>query len=301
MNSLTISVNAGEIFGFLGPNGAGKTTTIRMLCGLIRPTSGQADVAGYDISTDSLKIRKIVGLLPESSGFYNWMTPREYLLYFAALYDMENTVAKRRVGELLERFGLADRSSVPLGYYSRGMKQKVGLARALINEPRILFLDEPTLGLDPRGQQEIRKIILELHEKGVTVFLSSHALSEVSSICERFAIVNKGRLVAEGTLGELREHAGDKGTILIRVPNSDRIEQQLSHLPFEVDVNPKGDYLDVTVPASAIDFIHAFQKAGVEIYEIHRNEMTLEQVFFNLTEVATTHVEASDLVKGERL
>jgi ABC-2 type transport system ATP-binding protein len=200
---------------------------------------------------------------------------------------------------LLERFGLSDRSSVPLGYYSRGMKQKVGLARALINEPRILFLDEPTLGLDPRGQQEIRRIILELHEKDVTVFLSSHALSEVSSICERVAIVNKGRLVAEGTLRELREHAGDKGTILVRVTNSDRTEQQLSHLPFQVDVRRQGDYLDVTVPASAIDFIHSFQKAGVEIYEIHRNDMTLEQVFFNLTEAASTHAVASLPVKGE--
>lgn len=173
------------------------------------------------------------------------------------------------------------------------------MARALINEPRILFLDEPTLGLDPRGQQEIRRIILELHEKGVTVFLSSHALSEVSSICQRVAIVNKGRLVAEGTLRELREHAGDKGTILVRIVNSDRIEQQLSHLPFQVDVNSQGDYLDVTVPESATDFIHTFEKAGVEIYEIHRNEMTLEQVFFNLTEI--TQAVATDPVKGERM
>ena len=299
VNGLTINVNAGEIFGFLGPNGAGKTTTIRILCGLMRPTSGKAEVAGYDISTDSLKIRRVIGLLPESSGFYNWMTPQEYMLHFAALYRIESKEAKRRVGELLERFGLADRSSVPIGYYSCGMKQKVGLARALINEPRILFLDEPTLGLDPRGQQEIRRIILELHEKGVTVFLSSHALSEVSSICQRVAIVNKGRLVAEGTLRELREHAGDKGTILVRIVNSDRIEQQLSHLPFQVDVNSQGDYLDVTVPESATDFIHTFEKAGVEIYEIHRNEMTLEQVFFNLTEI--TQAVATDPVKGERM
>ena len=191
---MNINVNSGDIFGFLGPNGAGKTTTIRMLCGLIKPSSGSGNVAGLDIVKDSKRIRTIIGLLPESSGFYNWMNAQEYLLYFAALYNIERSIARKEQKILLERVGLAAKSHVPIGYYSRGMRQRLGLARTLINDPRIIFLDEPTLGLDPRGQQQIQKILLDLnHEKGVTIFLSSHALSEVSSICNRVAIINKGK------------------------------------------------------------------------------------------------------------
>ncbi|MGC2574535.1 MAG: ABC transporter ATP-binding protein, partial [Candidatus Nitrosopolaris sp.] len=173
VNSLTIDVRPGDIFGFLGPNGAGKTTTIRMLCGLLSPTSGHSEVAGLDIVKDSLKIRSIIGLLPESSGFYNWMGAEEYLLYFTALYKIDAYLGKKRAKDLLERVGLASKSFVPISYYSRGMKQRLGLARTLINEPKILFLDEPTLGLDPKGQQDIQKTLLELNrEKGVTIFLS---------------------------------------------------------------------------------------------------------------------------------
>jgi ABC-2 type transport system ATP-binding protein len=287
VDSLTMNVNAGEIFGFLGPNGAGKTTTIRMLCGLVVPTAGRAEVAGFDILRESLEIRKIVGLLPESSGFYNWMNAEEYLFHFAALYKIERQEAKRRVQLLLERLGLAERSFAPIGYYSRGMKQKLGLARALVNEPRIVLLDEPTLGLDPRGQQDIREMLLELHKKGVTVFLSSHALGEVSSLCNRVAIVNRGRLVAQGTVEELRRLAGERRTLMVRVLNTDSAQQRLCSLPFQVEVRPGSNFLDLIVqedPESATDLIHVFETAGLQIYEIHRTEMSLEQVFFHLTE-----------------
>ena len=290
VDSLSIQVNAGELFGFLGPNGAGKTTTIRMLCGLITPTSGEAKVAGFDVLKESLKIRKIIGLLPESFGFYDWMNAQEYLLHFAALYKIEAKEAKRRVTELLEQFGLADKSFAPIGYYSRGMKQKLGLARALINNPSIMFLDEPTLGLDPKGQQDIRRILLELHGKGVTVFLSSHALSEVSALCDKIAIVNQGRLVAQGTLEEIRRLAGSSRGLMIRVLNSESAKQALSKLPFQTEVYAENKFLDLAIPetpGSANDIIHLFEQAGFQIYEIHRIEMSLEQAFFNLT--ATQH------------
>src|SRR5215831_16613691 len=209
VNSLTIDVRPGDIFGFLGPNGAGKTTTIRMLCGLLSPTSGHSEVAGLDIVKDSLNIKSIIGLLPESSGFYNWMGAEEYLLYFAALYKIDAHLGKKRVKDLLERVGLATKSFVPISYYSRGMRQRLGLARALINEPQILFLDEPTLGLDPKGQQDIQKILLDLNrDKGVTIFLSSHDLSDVSVMCNSIAIINHGTLIAQGTIKELRKMVG---------------------------------------------------------------------------------------------
>jgi ABC-2 type transport system ATP-binding protein len=298
VDSLTIDVNPGDIFGFLGPNGAGKTTTIRMLCGLLSPTTGSAKVAGFDIAKDSLRIKSMIGLLPESSGFYNWMNAEEYLLYFAALYKIEPQVARKKANNLLEKVGLSSKSFAPIGYYSRGMKQRLGLARALINNPKIIFLDEPTLGLDPKGQQDIQKILLELnHEKEVTVFLSSHALSEVSALCNRIAIVNHGRLVAQGTIDELMRLAtrGSSGRVLqIRILNSQSAQKDLSDvlLPIQLEANTSTDnkLINVTISEknsseSANDIIDKFEKAGLQIYEVRRLDMSLEDVFFKLTEI----------------
>src|SRR5215831_2078862 len=291
VNSLTIDVRPGDIFGFLGPNGAGKTTTIRMLSGLLSPTSGYAEVGGLDIVKDSLNIKSIIGLLPESSGFYNWMGAEEYLLYFAALYKIDAHLGKKRAKDLLERVGLATKSFVPISYYSRGMKQRLGLARTLINEPKILFLDEPTLGLDPKGQQDIQKTLLELNrEREVTIFLSSHALSEVSSLCNRIAIVNRGRLVAQGNIDELRTLAGNSAGMIIRILNSQNAQKELSTLPYRVQTNitENNRLIDVTICGensdSANDIIDKFKETGFQIYEIRRVGMTLGDVYFKLTE-----------------
>ena len=294
VNSLTIDVNPGDIFGFLGPNGAGKTTTIRMLCGLLPPTSGYAKVAGLDIIKDSLKIRSIIGLLPESSGFYNWMSAEEYLLYFAALYKIDIHLGKKRAQDLLEKVGLATRSYVPISYYSRGMKQRLGLARTLINEPKILFLDEPTLGLDPKGQQDIKNTLLELNrEKEVTIFLSSHALGEVSSLCNRIAIVNRGKLVAQGSIEELRKHAGNSDGLVVRILNLPSAQKGISSLPYRIQTNitDNNKLIDVNVnlsdgaSESANEIIEGFEEAGLQIHEILRMGMSLEDVYFKLIEV----------------
>ena len=293
VDSLSISVNPGDIYGFLGPNGAGKTTTIRMLCGLLAPNSGTGKIAGLDIAKDGPKIRKIIGLLPESSGFYNWMNAEEYLLYFATLYNTKLQAAKKSIKDLLEKVGLASKSSVPIGYYSRGMKQRLGLARTLINEPKIIFLDEPTLGLDPKGQQDIQKILLNLnHENGVTIFFSSHALNEVSSLCNRIAIVNKGRLVAEGSIDELRKLVGSSsGYLLIRILDLPETQKALSNLPLQFETNStvteKG-FIDVSIledeSQSANKVIEIFEKADLQIYEVKRLNPSLEGIFFKLTD-----------------
>lgn len=299
VDSLTIDVHPCDIFGFLGPNGAGKTTTIRMLCGLLSPTTGSAKVAGFDIAKDSLRIKSMIGLLPESSGFYNWMNAEEYLLYFAALYKIEPQVARKRANDLLEKVGLASKSFAPIGYYSRGMKQRLGLARVLINNPKIIFLDEPTLGLDPKGQQDIQKILLDLnHEKEVTVFLSSHALSEVSTLCNRIAIVNHGRLVAQGTIDEVMRLAtrGSSGRVLqIRILNSENAQKILSDILLQIqgEANTSTDNKLINIiisetnssSESSNDIIDKFVKAGLQIYEIRRQSMSLEDVFFKLTEI----------------
>jgi ABC-2 type transport system ATP-binding protein len=298
VSSLNINVNSGDIFGFLGPNGAGKTTTIRMLCGLLNPSSGSGKVAGLDITRDSKRIRTIVGLLPESSGFYSWMNAQEYLLYFASLYDIEPAIARKICSVLLDRVGLAARSLIPIGYFSRGMRQRLGLARTLINDPKIIFLDEPTLGLDPRGQQQIQEILLDLnHEKGVTIFLSSHALSEVSSICNRVAIINKGRIVAQGTIEDLRRLVTSicpiKNRLLFRIVNSGNALRLLQNLSVPNRIiskrNENNGIIDVLVfqerdSESSNKIIDIFNKAGLQIYEIKRFEMNLEELYFKLTD-----------------
>ncbi len=194
VDHLNLKVFRGEFFGFLGPNGAGKTTSIRILTGIITPDSGTVSMG--DTNTH-------IGVLSESRGFYEWMTGEEYLRFFADLYGVVNRNDK--VKKLLSEVGLTARKDSPIATYSRGMKQRLGLARTLVNDPKIIFLDEPTLGLDPQGQEDIHQLLKKLNAQGVTIFYSSHVLQEVSQLCSRIAIINKGRLVAEGTLDELRQ------------------------------------------------------------------------------------------------
>jgi ABC-2 type transport system ATP-binding protein len=288
---LTMEVNQGDIFGFLGPNGAGKTTTIRMLCGLLSPSRGEGTVAGLDIVKDSPKIRGLIGLLPESSGYYNWMNAEEYLLHFAGLYKIDPYISKKRARDLLDAVGLADKSYAPISYYSRGMKQRLGLARALINDPRIIFLDEPTLGLDPKGQQDIQRILLNLNrDKGVTIFLSSHDLGDVSSMCNRMAIINHGTLIAQGSIQELRKLAGGSMGIVITVLNSADAETKLSKMGYKFEINADDDFklIDVFIlegiQDSVNDILDTFKKAGLQLYEVRRFDMGLEEIFFRLTE-----------------
>ncbi len=303
VKSLNICVNPGDIYGFLGPNGAGKTTTIRILCGLLTPTSGTGKIAGLDIAKNGPKIRRIIGLLPESAGFYNWMNAEEYLIYFATLYNIELQIAKKRIRDLLEKVGLATKSSVPIGFYSRGMKQRLGLARTLINQPKIIFLDEPTLGLDPKGQQDIQKILMDLNrENNVTIFFSSHALNEVSSLCNRIAIVNKGSMVAEGSIEELRKLVGTtSGYLLIRVLDLPDTQKAISNLPLRFETNPqineKG-FLDISVveekSQSANKVIEIFEKSGLQIYEIKRLSPSLDEIFFKLTDSKKQYLYKKD-------
>lgn len=205
VDDLSIQVKAGDFFGFLGPNGAGKTTTIRMLTGILAPDQGTMTINGKDISKRQ-ELSRVIGVLSESRGFYDWMTGEEYLSFFADLYSLADK--KKVVMDLLDTVGLADRKNTRIATYSRGMKQRLGLARALVNNPKIIFLDEPTLGLDPQGQEDIHNLLKKLNQQGVTIFFSSHVLSEVADLCSIIAVINKGRLVAQGTMSELQKKTG---------------------------------------------------------------------------------------------
>ncbi len=202
VDGLTLRIREGEFFGFLGPNGAGKTTTIRMLTGIIRPDGGKIAVGGHS-SGEKGSIAGVIGVVPESRGFYDWMTAVEYLGFFANLYGIKEP--EQRINDLLSEVDLLKRKRSRIGTYSRGMRQRLGLARALVNNPQILFLDEPTLGLDPQGQEDIQRLLKKLNARGITIFLSSHLLNEVANLCSRIGIINNGKMITEGTIDEIRQ------------------------------------------------------------------------------------------------
>jgi ABC-2 type transport system ATP-binding protein len=209
VDDLTFQVAAGEIYGLLGPNGAGKTTTILMLLGLSEPTSGEALVHGLDPTREPLEVKRRVGYLPDSVGFYGRLTARENLEYTARLNGIAPDLARDRIDEVLEWVSLIDAADKPTDTFSRGMTQRLGIADALIKEPSVLILDEPTAALDPAGVGELLALIRRLtDERGLAVLLSSHLLSQVERLCDRVGIFSRGRLVAEGTVSDLAERTG---------------------------------------------------------------------------------------------
>src|SRR2546426_6535299 len=212
VDNLTLDVEEGEIFGFLGPNGAGKTTTIKMLLGLIFPTSGTATMLGRPIG--DVETRRQVSYLPESPYFYDHLTGGELLEFFGRLFGIEEKARRRKIDELMDLVGLKNDKQKQLKQYSKGMLQRIGIAQALINDPKLLIFDEPTSGLDPVAHIEIRNLIQSLKEKGKTVFLSSHQLSDVERVCDRVAILNFGRLVKTGSVIELVE--GSRTEVIAR-------------------------------------------------------------------------------------
>ncbi|MCP9439581.1 MAG: ABC transporter ATP-binding protein [Nitrospira sp.] len=201
VDQVSLAVRRGEVFGFLGPNGAGKTTTLKMLMGLIYPTSGTATIFGYPIGTPQAKAR--LGFLPESPYFYDYLTGREFLRFYGHLFGLRGAWLERRVDELLEVVGMAHARDLQLRKFSKGMLQRVGIAQALINDPELVVLDEPMSGLDPIGRKEVRDLILRLKESGKTVLFSSHILHDAELLCDRVAMIMKGRLVACGHVSDL--------------------------------------------------------------------------------------------------
>jgi len=207
VQDVTLQVGAGQVFGFLGPNGAGKTTTIRMLTGLVRPSSGTAQVAGFDVSAEPLEVKRRVGYVAETPYLYPKLSGREFLVFMGGLYQVAGGVARERATRLLSLFELAEKADDLMETYSHGMRQKLALAGALLHEPPVLFLDEPTSGLDPRSARLVKDLLVGLVGRGHTVFLSTHVLEIAEQLCHRVGIIDRGRVIATGTLEELRHQA----------------------------------------------------------------------------------------------
>jgi ABC-2 type transport system ATP-binding protein len=201
---VSLSVSGGEVFGFLGPNGAGKTTTIKMIVGLLQPTSGTARVAGYDVQSQPVQAKSSTGYVPDTPNLYSKLSARELLRFVGDLYAMDSGQVERRIDELLRLFSLGEAGDDLIDSYSHGMQQKTSLAAALMHDPKVLVLDEPTVGLDPKSARLIKDILRQLAERGSAVFLSTHILEIAERMCDRIGIINRGQLVAVGTMDQLR-------------------------------------------------------------------------------------------------
>ena len=210
VDQVSFEVNNGEVFGLLGPNGAGKTTTMRLLSTLLKPTSGTATIAGYDLLREPQKVRASIGVLPEDTGLYDRLTPREHLLYYGKLHRMPEDVLRKRSDELLDIMELDDRANTKVGDFSKGMKQKVALLRAFIHDPPVLLLDEPTAGLDVMSARSIHGFVERFRKEGKAIMISTHNMTEAQKLCDRIAIIDHARIVAVGTVRELQEKTSQK-------------------------------------------------------------------------------------------
>jgi ABC-2 type transport system ATP-binding protein len=225
VNGLSLEVPAGSIYGFVGPNGAGKTTTMRMLTTLTRPTAGQAWVAGHSVTQEPRAVRRAIGYMPDEFGVYDDMRVWEYLDFFAACYDIPESNRRRLIDDLLELVDLAHRRDDMVDKLSRGMKQRLSLARTLAHDPSILILDEPASGLDPRARVEIRELLVELSKMGKTIFFSSHILADVSEICTHIGIIEAGQMVAQGSMQDMRSQLMPHREIMVTVRDDETAEK----------------------------------------------------------------------------
>ena len=277
VDTLDLAIHQGSVFGFLGPNGAGKTTTIRMLLGLIRPTSGGGRILGHDIISERAAILPHIGAIVESPAFYLYLSGRDNLRALGRTVGNEDM---HRIAEVLDKVGLADRARDKVRTYSLGMKQRLAIAAALLNNPQIIFLDEPTNGLDPAGTVEIRELISQLGASGHTIFISSHLLHEVEQMCTEVAIINHGKMVTEGRVtGLLRQ---DTSLLVEAEPLS--IVQEVSER-FGVSIQVVGPRsVKVALPPERTpELMTALVSAGAQVYQIAPQHSSLEQLFLELT------------------
>lgn len=284
LDDLTLEVRAGTVFGFLGPNGAGKTTTIRLLLGLLEPTSGSAEVLGYDVRTASEQIRENTGALLEHHGLYERLSAHDNLFFFARVARMPRSAARARVRELLEQFSLWDRRDDAVGTWSRGMKQKLAIARTLLHRPRLIFLDEPTAGLDPIAAATLRTDLAALAEQtGTSIFLTTHNLAEAERLCAQIGVVARGRLVAFGHPDELRATRGGEHIEIVG-RHLEIAEVALRGLASVQSSSMRNGRLVVQTArgSSAAPIVAALVQNGAEIEEVRRDAASLEDVFVSL-------------------
>jgi ABC-2 type transport system ATP-binding protein len=277
LDRLTLSVEQGEVFGFLGPNGAGKSTTLKLLMQLLYPTSGSASILGRPVGEPAVKAR--IGFLPENPYFYDHLTGEELLTYFARLFGLRGADVSARVSRVLDDVGLGAERRLRLRQYSKGMVQRVGLAQALLNEPDVVFLDEPMSGLDPLGRRHVRQLMLQLRDRGCTVFFSSHILSDAEALCSRVGILAEGRLVASGRLSEIIAFELRGWEVVVAELDAD-LRERLRARARSLTALGQGRYM-IELPADLPpeQFLHELGAGGARVVSLNPLRDTLEDYF----------------------
>jgi ABC-2 type transport system ATP-binding protein len=296
VNHLTLSIKEGEIFGLLGPNGAGKSTTILMILGLVEPTSGTIQVCGNDATRQPLLVKKRVGYLPDDLGFYNDMTGLENLMYTAALNNIPKDTGEKKALSLLDRVGLAQAANKNVGKYSRGMRQRLGLADVLIKDPEIIILDEPTLGIDPEGVKELLELIKKLNrDEKITVLLSSHHLHQVQQICDRIGLFVNGQLLAVGEISTLAAELFNQDSIIVDVKADDiseKLIQKILELPDISKLNQENDKLEIYCKSDVTPTIaRILIQNGALLNHISKRNYGLEEIYHK-------YFEGNELYEG---
>ncbi len=289
VDGLNLRIQKGELFGFLGPNGAGKTTTIRMLTTLMKPTSGNIKIAGYDINTQADFIRSKIGVVPQTFALFEELSPLENLQFIGELYSMSESLIAKKSEELLKIVSLYEKRNVVSGGFSGGMKQRLSVAASLLHDPEILFMDEPTTGLDPQSRISLRELTTRLNKTGMTVVYTTHDMEEADKLCDRIAIMDKGKVMVEGTSAELKSKFGSGYKILISYDGT--LEQpvltSIKKMVPTGKVSVYADKLEIHVQSIAGGLVFSISNLlstkKVKVKELLVSEPTLEEVFINLT------------------
>jgi ABC-2 type transport system ATP-binding protein len=287
VDGIDFCVQKGEVFGLLGPNGAGKSTTISMIAGLVTPTAGTILLCGEDVTKTPHKIKEVLGLVPQDVSLYPSLTARENLYFWGRMYSLSGGLLKERVEEVLELTGLKDRANHRIDTYSGGMKRRINIAAALLHKPLFLIMDEPTVGIDPQSRSHILETVLQLNREGITVLYTSHYMEEVEYLCSRIAIMDHGRIIAEGTLEELRNMIGDADlveVVLSDVPDS--LVDEIANLPDVLQAKKVDHAITALVKnghEKAAAIFEAASRSGVKVRSVNIDEPNLESVFLKLT------------------
>ena len=291
LDGLSLEVSKGETFGFLGPNGAGKTTTLKLLMQLIYPTSGHAEILGRPVGDVDVKRR--IGYLPESPYFYDYLTAEELLDYFARLFGYNSAERRQRVAALLDQVGIGGERRLPLRKFSKGMVQRVGIAQALINDPEVVFLDEPMSGLDPLGRREVRNLILSLRDRGCTVFFSSHVLSDAEALCNRVAVLAHGKLVANGRISDLQAFDIRGWELIVTGLTPESLERHRTRVHRVTLLGEHRYSLELPVESAPELLLRDLVGGGAHLVSLNPIRETLEDFFVRtVAEQATSHVGA---------
>jgi ABC-2 type transport system ATP-binding protein len=285
LDHLTLEVPRGTVFGFLGPNGAGKTTTIRLLLGLLEPTSGQAEVLGFDTCTEADQIRGITGALLEHSGLYERLSAEDNLKFHGRIWHLDRVTLQKRIEELLSHLDLFDRKREAVGTWSRGMRQKLAVARALLHKPELIFMDEPTAGLDPIAASSLREDLASLaSQEGVTIFLTTHNLVEAEKLCDLVGVIRNGELLTVGPPDELRANSFAPSVTVVGSGFSESLLSKLREIPEVESVEHKDDRLVFRLKGSgkSASLVKRIVMEGGEIEEVKKGKASLEEVFLLL-------------------